>query len=296
MPPVKLYAFEESDDELTLLPLCARRALDHVGLHLSLEAWQRLALEGRRELARLGSADGVDGARVRELVARAEPAPRAAAALPDPSADVIPPQVLDALGAERPVSVSAWAALDPLDRYALFKVCQRPRPARLAAAYAEIVGQSAASPHLDATGAARMIGVSHKAPSARRAVAESAVRMSPEAMSRLMDAPKGDVLATARLAGIMAAKRTAELIPLCHPLALTRVAVDLRAEQELSTVSISATVEAFDRTGVEMEALTAASVAALTVYDMLKAFDKAMEIGPTRLTAKSGGRSGEFQR
>lgn len=296
MPAVKLYGFEESDHDLTLLPLCARRALDRVGLHVSLEAWQRLAVERRRELARLGSADRVELARVRELLTEVEPAPREILPVPEPSAEQIPPEVTQALGSERHLSVSAWAALEPLDRYALLKVCQKPRPGRLAAAYAEIVGQSAASPHLDATGAARMIGVSHKASSARRAVAESAVRMSPEAMSRLMDAPKGDVLATARLAGIMAAKRTAELIPLCHPLALTRVAVELRAEREASTVCISATVEAFDRTGVEMEALTAASVAALTVYDMLKAFDKAMEIGPTRLTAKSGGRSGDFQR
>jgi cyclic pyranopterin phosphate synthase len=104
------------------------------------------------------------------------------------------------------------------------------------------------------------------------------------------------VLGTARLAGIMAAKRTSDLIPLCHPLSLTKVEVVLELDAATNAISVRATVEAFDRTGVEMEALTAVSLAALTVYDMLKGIDRAMEIGPTRLVAKSGGRTGDFAR
>jgi molybdenum cofactor biosynthesis protein MoaC len=117
--------------------------------------------------------------------------------------------------------------------------------------------------------------------------------MNAEAFGRLerADAPKGDVLGTARIAGIQAAKRTSDLIPLCHPLSLTRVDLNLSLDARAQTVDISARVEALDRTGVEMEALTAASIAALTVYDMLKAFDRGMQIGPTSLAAKSGGRS-----
>jgi cyclic pyranopterin phosphate synthase len=111
---------------------------------------------------------------------------------------------------------------------------------------------------------------------------------------RNADTPKGDVLGTARLAGIMAAKRTPDIVPLCHPIALTHVGVELELDEQQSAVRITATVEAFDRTGVEIEALHAASAAALTVYDMLKAFDRSMEIGPTRLRSKSGGRSGDF--
>src|SRR5690606_34055661 len=110
------------------------------------------------------------------------------------------------------------------------------------------------------------------------------------------DAPKGDVLGTARLAGILGAKRTPDLVPLCHPVALTRVDVTLALEPEERAVVITARVEAFDRTGVEMEALTAASTAALTVYDMLKAFDRGMAIGPVQLEQKSGGRTGDFVR
>jgi cyclic pyranopterin phosphate synthase len=110
------------------------------------------------------------------------------------------------------------------------------------------------------------------------------------------EAPKGDVLGTARLAGIMAAKKTSEIVPLCHPVALTHLSVEVALDREVRRVVITATAEAHDRTGVEMEALVAASAAALTVYDMLKAFDRAMEIGPTRLVAKSGGRSGDYRR
>ncbi|MEI9937462.1 MAG: cyclic pyranopterin monophosphate synthase MoaC [Pseudomonadota bacterium] len=161
-----------------------------------------------------------------------------------------------------------------------------------------MVGHSALSTHLGPAGGARMVDVSQKAASLRHAVAESRISMSADAFARVKTAsvPKGDVLGTARLAGIMAAKRTAELIPLCHPLALTKLDLTLELDDAASAIGVRATVEAFDRTGVEMEALTAVSVAALTVYDMLKGIDRAMEIGPTRLVAKSGGRSGDFKR
>ena len=170
-----------------------------------------------------------------------------------------------ALGGARPVSQALWNALSPLDRYALLKVASRGKPERLQAAYAEIVGHSALSTHLGPAGGARMVDVSQKTASHRHAVAESRVSMSADVFARVKTAtvPKGDVLGTARLAGIMGAKRTAELIPLCHPLALTKLELTLELDDTASAISVRATVEAFDRTGVEMEALTAVSVAAL---------------------------------
>jgi indole-3-glycerol phosphate synthase len=152
--------------------------------------------------------------------------------------------------------------------------------------------------HLDAEGRARMVDVSDKAETDRVAVAGARVVMRPETLERIHagDVAKGDVLAVARLAGIMAAKRTAELIPLCHPLALTSVGVELVCVPERSAVEITATCRLRGRTGVEMEALTAASVAALTVYDMCKAVDRGMAITDLRLRRKSGGRSGDWER
>ena len=149
--------------------------------------------------------------------------------------------------------------------------------------------------HLDESGAAHMVDVGAKAATGRRAVAGGRVTMTPEALAaiRAGDAPKGDVLSTARIAGIMAAKRTAELIPLCHPLALTSVAVDF--DWEADGISVRATAATTGPTGVEMEALTAASVALLTLYDMAKALDRAMVIGDIRLLEKSGGRSGDWR-
>ena len=151
--------------------------------------------------------------------------------------------------------------------------------------------------HFDAAGNARMVDVSDKAESAREATAKGRVVMQPETLA-LIEAggvEKGDVLAVARLAGIMAAKRTAELIPLCHPLSLSSITVELEPDQERSAVEIIATVKLAGRTGVEMEALTAVSVAALTVYDMCKAVDRGMRITEVRLTRKSGGKSGTFE-
>jgi molybdenum cofactor biosynthesis protein MoaC len=152
--------------------------------------------------------------------------------------------------------------------------------------------------HFDAEGRARMVDVSDKAETERIAVAGARVRMRPQTLARVQagDVEKGDVLAVARLAGIMAAKRTADLIPLCHPLALTSVAVDLSCNAEQSAVEITATCRVLGRTGVEMEALTAASVAALTVYDMCKAVDRGMVVTDLRLIRKAGGRSGNWER
>jgi cyclic pyranopterin phosphate synthase len=138
--------------------------------------------------------------------------------------------------------------------------------------------------HVDDSGAVRMVDVGDKPVSRRRARARAVVRMAPETASRLAELPKGDALGAARLAGIMAAKRTSELIPLCHPLPLTHVAVELRVGDGL--VEIEASAETAAQTGVEMEALVAASVAALTIYDMAKAVDSGMEIGEVRLLEK----------
>ena len=150
--------------------------------------------------------------------------------------------------------------------------------------------------HFDASGQAHMVDVSDKEPTAREAVAEAVVVMSPETLALAQGgAAKGDVLGVARLAGIMGAKRTAELIPLCHPLPLDKVSVDLVADPALPGVRITATARTTGRTGVEMEALTAASIAALTVYDMLKAAQKDMRIEGIRLLKKTGGKSGTFE-
>jgi cyclic pyranopterin phosphate synthase len=152
--------------------------------------------------------------------------------------------------------------------------------------------------HFDADGKAAMVDVTAKDITARTATAEGSITMAPETLA-LIEAGgvgKGDVLGVARLAGIMAAKRTADLIPLCHPLALTSVTVDLSCDGSASAVHITATARLKGRTGVEMEALTAVSVAALTVYDMCKAVDRAMTIEAVRLTHKAGGKSGEFRR
>jgi cyclic pyranopterin phosphate synthase len=151
--------------------------------------------------------------------------------------------------------------------------------------------------HLDASGAANMVDVSEKSVTSRTAVAEGSVVMQPEtvALIRQGDAKKGDVLGTARLAGIMASKRTHELIPLCHPLLLSKVRVDCAIDETLPGVRVTAEVKVAGQTGVEMEALTAVSVACLTIYDMVKAADRGMHIEGIRLLMKSGGRSGTYQ-
>lgn len=152
--------------------------------------------------------------------------------------------------------------------------------------------------HLDAQGTANMVDVGDKPVTVRVARAEARIKMAPETLeiAERGDARKGDVLGTARLAGIMAAKRTSDLIPLCHPLPLTKVAVEITPDTELPGYRIAAEVRTLGRTGVEMEALTAASTAALTIYDMLKAADRAMEISDLRVILKEGGKSGRFAR
>ena len=151
--------------------------------------------------------------------------------------------------------------------------------------------------HFDAQGQAHMVDVSDKAVTSRVAVAAGWIRMARETYDIIGEgrAKKGDVLGIARLAGIMGAKKTADLIPLCHPLPITKVAVELTLDPDLPGVRIEATVKTTGQTGVEMEALTAVSTAALTVYDMAKAVDKAMEIGGIHVTLKDGGKSGRYQ-
>ena len=155
--------------------------------------------------------------------------------------------------------------------------------------------------HLDEHGRARMVDVGHKDDTLREAVARGRILMKPETLALIQEGgiAKGDVLAVAQVAGIMAAKRTHELIPMCHPLLLTHVSLNFEphptdSPEELATIDISATVRTTGKTGVEMEALTAVSVAGLTIYDMCKAVDRAMQIDAVRLAKKSGGKSGEI--
>jgi cyclic pyranopterin phosphate synthase len=295
---VKLYDFDGVDERLDLVPLAARRTLDRAGLRLSLDGWRSLPLELRRAITDAGAGSEVNPAPLIEAIMHALPPPEVIEPVLDPTTSEVPPAVVDGFGEARPLPFPIWSSLAPLDRYALAKVAASGKAARIAAAYRELVGDSAVSTHLAPKGGVRMVDVGEKNPTQRTAVAVSRVSMNREALGRLMasEVPKGDVLATARLAGIMAAKRTWELVPLCHPVMLTHVSVHLQVEEGSHAVIITATAEARDRTGVEMEAMVAASIAALTIYDMLKAFDKAMVIGPTELVSKSGGRSGDFKR
>ncbi|SHF95121.1 cyclic pyranopterin phosphate synthase [Kaistia soli DSM 19436] len=151
--------------------------------------------------------------------------------------------------------------------------------------------------HIDETGAAHMVDVSDKPVTSRIAVAEGAVEMQRETLALITagNLAKGDVFATARIAGIMAAKKTHELVPLCHPIMLSKVTIDIEADETLPGLRVRATTKVADKTGVEMEALTAVSVACLTIYDMAKAADRGMVIGPIRLVEKMGGRSGHWK-
>ncbi|NDJ24237.1 cyclic pyranopterin monophosphate synthase MoaC [Nostoc sp. B(2019)] len=155
---------------------------------------------------------------------------------------------------------------------------------------------SAGLTHLDRQGQAQMVDVSAKAPTIRQAVAVAKVRMLPATFAAIQagNTPKGDVLGTARIAGIMAAKQTATLIPLCHPLPLQKIAVEVKPDPQLPGYQIYATVKTKAETGVEMEALTAVSIAALTLYDMAKALEKSIQIESIHLVSKSGGKSGDY--
>jgi cyclic pyranopterin phosphate synthase len=151
--------------------------------------------------------------------------------------------------------------------------------------------------HLGSTGEANMVDVGAKAETERTAIAEGTVTMRPETLSMILagDSKKGDVLGTARIAGIMAAKRTHELIPLCHPLLLDKVSVEIEPDETLPGLRVTAMVRVTGKTGVEMEALTAASVACLTIYDMAKAVDRGMVLGGIRVVEKKGGKSGDYK-
>lgn len=295
---VTLYKFDGVDEQLELIPVAARRALDCAGRRISLEAWKSLPIALRKHLVLAGSAPKVDTDLVREALALATPEPEAIEPVSDPAPQSVPEDVAQMLGEDRLIPDSVWAGLSSLDRYTLWKVTSRGKMDRIAAAFAEIIGHSTVSPHVAPKGGARMVDISEKQPSARSATGETFVSMSSEAFKRLQthDVPKGDVLGTARIAGILAAKKTPELIPLCHGIALSRVIIDFDLDDEEVGVRIRAMVEAQDRTGVEMEALVAVSTAALTIYDMLKGVDRSMVIGPTRLMSKSGGRSGDYRR
>jgi cyclic pyranopterin phosphate synthase len=166
-----------------------------------------------------------------------------------------------------------------------------------AKAQAEPSGSGTALTHIDATGEARMVDVSAKPATERTAVAEGRVLMSKATLALIESgqAKKGDVLATARIAGIMAAKRTSELIPLCHPLALTKVTIDIATDRKLPGCIVRASVKVTGPTGVEMEALTAVSVACLTIYDMIKAVERGVRIEGIHLIEKIGGKSGHYR-
>jgi molybdenum cofactor biosynthesis protein MoaC len=293
---VRLYSFDVDGDTLEQLPLAARRALDHAGRKLSLSGWTSLEDAERRTLVRLGSVSPVDLDAVARVLRRARPAAMPTEALGDPPRDAPPPRLVEAYASQGRLNAAIWTSLSDVDRYALQKVARKPNAERLANAYAEIVGHTQVSTHVRAQGGVQMVNVGAKSITERRAEAESRVSMNRDAFALLSNnaVPKGDVLATARVAAIMAAKRTSELIPLCHALPLTHIAVELRLDAATQSVSISTTVETQGKTGVEMEALVAATHAGLTIYDMLKGVDRAMTIGPTRLVAKSGGASGQF--
>jgi cyclic pyranopterin phosphate synthase len=282
-----IYRFEGIDETLDLVPLAARRALDRAGRKVSLAAWRAVRLATRQLIVHLGVEAAVDVARVRlaldaDGVTFVDIAP-----IDDPPADAIPGDLSGPLGPA--VGNETWRSLSALDRFALAKLARKEHGAeKLFRALTEIViVHEPRLSHLSARGEAHMVDVSAKAETLRRAVASATVRL------RSGTAPKGDVLAAARLAGIQAAKRTPELIPLCHTVRLTRVTVELRIEP--GVVRIEASAEAVDRTGVEMEALVAASTAALTVYDMLKGIDRGMRI-ELGLEEKTGGASGPWER
>lgn len=294
---MKLYAFDGIDQRLELLPLAARRALDLAGLRLSREGFLSLAHAERVLLTSAGAEYLVDLGRVARLVSPARP--EAAREMPstDPSPYEVPDEVKQTLGPTRPLPDAVWAALTPLDRYALAKVCAKNSEERIGGAYQEIIGHSAVSSHVAPGGGVRMVDVSAKPATKRRASAGTSIHLGDVAYKRLVDAdvPKGDVLGTARLAAILAAKRTSELIPLCHPVPLTHVEVTFETDDARQSLDITCSAETVAPTGVEMEALVGASIAALTVYDMLKSIDRSLTVGPTRLLEKSGGRSGEFR-
>jgi cyclic pyranopterin phosphate synthase len=288
-----VYAFEEIDDTLPLIPLAARRLLDGIGCKLSLEAWLTLPLDDRRRVVLAGASERVDE-QVAALLEQATPRGARVDRLPEPAAEAVPAVVASALDRVASLDDNRWQRLRALDRYVLQKLASKPE--RLARACAEILG--VALTHLSHAGEAHMVDVGKKPETSRRAVASACVRTTPEVLAAIGSSqmPKGDVLAAARIAGIQAAKRTPELVPLCHPVRTTRAAVEFEAHPERGELRVRAIVEAVDRTGVEMEAMVAAAVASLTVYDMVKSADRWAMIDEVRLESKSGGKSGDVTR
>jgi cyclic pyranopterin phosphate synthase len=288
-----VYAFERIDEALPFMPLAARRALDVLGRKLSLEGWRSLSLEDRRRVVHDGAAEQVDPATA-AVVDMAFPVAETIRPQPDPDPMSIPRELAAALGEARRIDGEQWRALRPLDRYALVKCASKPD--KLVLAHDEI-GRVILT-HLTHAGDARMVDVSDKAETARRAIASACVRTTRGVVQAIAAGAmtKGDVLAAARVAGILAAKRTPELVPLCHPVRTTHAAIDFEPDAERGELRVRATIEAIDRTGVEMEAMVAASVASLTVYDMVKSADRWATIDAVRLDAKSGGKSGVVKR
>jgi cyclic pyranopterin phosphate synthase len=290
-----IYRFEELDETLDLVPMAARRALDRAGCKVSLEAWRATPLSLRRRVSQAGVATEVDALAVRNALTEGKIPCEAVAAPGEPAREAIPSDLESVLAPL--LSDESWRSLSPLDRYALAKVARKSGVSeRLSRALSEIVIiPEPRLTHLSARGEAHMVDVGAKGESLRRAVARAHVRMQGATVERLRSGstPKGDVLAVARIAGIQAAKRTPELIPLCHAVRLTRVTVEIHLEP--TGVRIDAAAEALDRTGVEMEALVAASTAALTVYDMLKGIDRGMKL-EVALEEKMGGASGTWTR
>jgi len=369
-----VYAFEDLLPEIESPPIAARRALDHAGLRISIEAWRSLSFEERARLTVAGVPDRVDAALVGAVLRHASPPPQRVPAGLDPDPTAPPEALARALSPGRSIDPRRWTRLRALDRYALTHTYRRamarssflilgeafdavmaiaPPPSGFDAgasgsrgARAEARGPSSPAPaaggyhapggyssftdeapprerpeilvkdrdearsppppqvaptistHVNAEGAVHMVPVGEKSVTQRRAIANGVVKMRADTAARLLrrDTPKGEVLATARIAGIMAAKRTPELIPLCHAVALTGVTIDIEVDAPSARVIVTATADAHDRTGVEMEALVAVSVACLTIYDMLKGIDRELVISDVKLLEKSGGRTGHYER
>ena len=295
VPIPGVYAFEGIDDSLPYVPLAGRRVLDALGRKVSLEAWVALPVDDRRRIVEAGTGNAIDAS----IVSIIDGVTRKPTHIPpelEPDAERLPPALSAALGPARPLEDAGWKALRALDRYALVKYATKPE--KLARAYDEIVGVATSLSHLDARGAARMVDVGSKGETARGATAIARV-WTTRAVIEAIDtgsAAKGDVLAAARIAGILASKRTPELIPLCHPVRTTKATVDFTLDPAAGEIRVRATVEAVDRTGVEMEAMVAAAVACLTLYDMIKSADRWASIESVRLEAKHGGKSGDVTR
>lgn len=308
------FETDEIGPDLDLMPLAARRALDHAGVHLPLEGWRSLPLELRQRITQAGALEEVDVTLVATMAAQAVPSAR----LVEPKGDPGPQGLPEGLSPEAGVDPQLWSSLGGLARFALVHAAKRAEkrgdPAILTAAVDALTSRSTMpspdvrhapmepvpllSTHIGPTGDVRMVDVADKPTTKRVAVASARVRMRAETIERLLrgDTPKGEVLATARIAGIMAAKRTPDIIPMCHGIALSHVEMQIQIDKPSSSVGITARTEAVDRTGVEMEAMVAASVAALTIYDMLKGIDREMVVEQVMLVEKSGGRSGHFRR